>query len=166
MHIVSGNVRYQNPFALERALADETFAGVKFICHVLAFAVGISAQQLHDRLAVVALIYVEHALLCVYQRGQLRQYHPGDGLHVALTLQHSCKSREIGFEPILLGVLLSSVFEIQNHLVDIVFQRRDLALCFHGDRSRQVAFGHRRRHFSDGAHLVGQVGRKAVDVVG
>src|ERR1700736_5555627 len=128
MYIVTGNVRYQNPFAFERALADETFAGVKFICQVLALAVGISTQQLHYRLTVVALIYVEDALLCVYQRGQLRQYHLGDGLHVALSLQHSCESSEIGLEPVLLGVLLSSILEIKNHLVDIVLQRRDLAL--------------------------------------
>ena len=85
---------------------------------------------------------------------------------VALALQHAREAREIGLQPVLLGVLQRLILQVADHLVDVVLERGDLAGRLHADRARQVALGHRGRHFGDGAHLGGQVGGELVDVVG
>ena len=72
-------------------------------------------------------------MLRIYQRREFRQHHLRDGLHVALALQHAGEAREVRLQPVLLGVLLRRLFEVEDHLVDVVLQRRHLALGFHGD---------------------------------
>ena len=56
--------------------------------------------------------------------------------------------------------------EVADHLVQLVLQDRDLAAGLDADLPGQVALGHRGRHVGDGTHLVCQVGRELVDVVG
>ena len=56
--------------------------------------------------------------------------------------------------------------ELIDHRVDRLLELEDLALDVDGDLLRQVAVGHRRRDHRDVAHLIGQVGRHEVDVVG
>ena len=57
------------------------------------------------------------------------------------------------------------VAQVADHLVDVVLERRDLALRLDRDRPRQVALRHRGRHLGDGAHLRRQVGGELVHVV-
>ena len=166
MHIIRRDVGDQDALLFERTLAHQAFAGVEFIRQILALVVGIAAQQFHDRLAVIAGVHVKDALLGFDQRSQFRKDHLRDRLHIALALQHPGEAGQVGFQPVLLSVFLGGVLEIQNHLVDVVFQRGHLALGFHGDRSRQIALGHRRRNFRDGSHLIGEIGREAVYVIG
>ena len=42
--IVRGNVGHEDAFLLERALAHQTFAGMKFIGETLTLVIGIAAQ--------------------------------------------------------------------------------------------------------------------------
>ncbi len=96
---------------------------------------------------------------------QLREDELGDGQQVALTLEHPGELGEVGLQPVLLGVLLGRVLEVTDHLIDIVLQRRHLALGLQGDRAGEVALGDRGGHFGDGADLRGQVGGELVDVL-
>ena len=54
----------------------------------------------------------------------------------------------------------------RRHAVDGVRQRRYLALRLHGQPLTELAIGHRGHYLDDAAHLVGQVVRHRVDVVG
>ena len=62
--------------------------------------------------------------------------------------------------------LRGKAVELIDHRVDGLFELQDFAADVHGDLLRQVAAGDGGRHFGDVAHLVGQVGRHRVDVVG
>src|SRR5712691_9477996 len=109
---------------------------------------------------------VEDAMLRVDQRGKLGQDHLGHGHRVALALQHAGESREVGLEPVLLGVLLGRLAQVADHRVDVVLEGCDLTAGLDPDRSREVAFGHRGGDIGDGAHLRGQSRRQLVHVVG
>ena len=146
-------------------MTDQALARMIRVGQILSLVVGITAQKPHSRLAVVAVVHIEDALLRINQRRQFRQDHLRNGFHVALALQHAGKAREVRFQPILFGVLLRGVLEIENHLVDVVFQSGHFALCFDRDRSRQVALGHGRGNLSDGPHLRRQVFGETVYVV-
>ena len=74
--------------------------------------------------------------------------------------------REVGLQPVLLGVALRRQTEVVDHGVELVLELGQLAQRVDLDRPRQVALGHGGRHLGDGAHLAGEVGRHRVDVVG
>src|SRR5262249_4390069 len=82
----------------------------------------------------------------------------GDALHVGLTADLSfgalfaCHARHFGGE----GV------QLVHHSVDGVLQIENFAAHVDGDLFRQVAGCHGRGHFSDVAHLTGQVCRHQV----
>ena len=132
----------------------------------LALALRVARQQLELRVAAAMVRDVERGLLRVHQRRQLAQDQPGHRDQVAMALQHAGEPREVGLQPVLLGVLARGVLEVADHLVDVVLQRGHLALRFHRDRARQVALGHRGRDFGDRAHLGGEVRREPVHVLG
>src|SRR5437667_387695 len=56
--------------------------------------------------------------------------------------------------------------KLVHHRVDGALQLQDLALHVHRDLLRQVALGHRGGHLGDVAHLIGEVRRHRVHVVG
>src|SRR6185436_4302165 len=56
--------------------------------------------------------------------------------------------------------------ELVHHGVQRFLQLKDFARHVHGDLLRQVALGHRGRHFGDVADLAGEVRRHRVDAVG
>src|SRR5206468_602883 len=56
--------------------------------------------------------------------------------------------------------------ELIDHGVDRVLQLQDLALDVHRDFAGEVAFGHRRRHAGDVAHLGGEIAGHQIDIVG
>ena len=62
--------------------------------------------------------------------------------------------------------LMRRVLQVADHLVDVVLQRGHFALRLHLNRPREVAFGHGRGHFRDGAHLGGEIRRELIDVIG
>ncbi len=167
LDVVRRHVGEQDTRFLIGALPDQALAEAELIGQMLAVVEGIARGQVQNRVSVLVLIGdVEHAVLRVHQRRQFRQHHVRHGGKVAFALQHAGEPREVGLQPVLLGVLQRLILQIPDHLVDVVFQRGHFARRFHGDGPRQVAFGHRGRHFGDGAHLVGQVRRELVHVVG
>ena len=56
--------------------------------------------------------------------------------------------------------------EIDDHFVDVVFQRGDFSLRFDRDRTGQVALGNSGGDLGDGANLIRKIRRKLVDVIG
>ena len=89
-----------------------------------------------------------------------------DGREVALALEHAGEALEVRLQPVLLGVLAHRLAQVADHLVEHVLEDRDLAARVDAHLPRQVALGHRRGHLGDRAHLVGEVRRELVDVVG
>ena len=87
-----------------------------------------------------------------------------DRAQLSLTLQHARKARQICLQPILFRVAVGGQTEIVDHGIDVVFQLGDFAAGIHLNGPRQIALGHGRRDFGDGAHLVGQVVGQQVDV--
>src|SRR5262249_27630920 len=85
---------------------------------------------------------VEHAVLRRDHRRELGEDQATDSEQVLLALQHAAELRQVGFQPVLLAVLLRRVLEVADHLVDVVLQRRHLAARIDLDRPRQVAGGH------------------------
>ena len=126
----------------------------------------VARDELELGLVLLALGDVEHAILRVHQRRELRHDQVRHGREVALALEHAAEAGEVGLEPILLGILERLLLQVADHLVDRVLERRHLARRLDGDRAGEVALGHGGRHFGDRAHLVGQVGGELVHVVG
>ena len=85
---------------------------------------------------------------------------------VALALEHAGEALLVRLQPVLLDVLARRLAQVADHLVERVLQDRDLAAGLDPHLPGEVALGHRGRHLGDGPHLVGEVGRELVDVVG
>ena len=109
---------------------------------------------------------VEDTVLSGDERRQLGQHHVRHGGHVPLPLKHPREALEIRLQPVLLGVLSRGLEEVANHLVELVLQHGDLAAGLHADLPRQVSLGDRCRHIRDRTHLVGQVRRQLIDIIG
>ena len=150
---------------LERALSDQAFAEGDLARQGLALALRVAREQLELRVAAAVVGDVERGLLRVHQRRQFAQDQSGNRDEVAMALQHAREPREVRLQPVLLGVLARGVLEVADHLVDVVLQRGHLAQRLDRDRARQVALGHRGRHFRDRAHLGGEVRRQPVHVL-
>ena len=127
--------------------------------------VGECREQLEER-RVAGLDLIDDAELRIDQRRQFREQHAPDGLQVALALQHVGEAREVGLEPVLLGVAVGREPQVVDHRVDVVFELGDFAARIDLNRPRQVALGHGGRHFGDRAHLRGQVRGEQVHVAG
>ena len=115
---------------------------------------------------LAGLDLIDDAELRVDQRRQLGEQQPADRLQVALALQHVGEAREVGLEPVLLGVAVGGEPQIVDHRVDVVFELGHLAARIDLNRARQVALGHGGRDLGDGAHLRGQVRGEQVHVAG
>ena len=85
---------------------------------------------------------------------------------IALALQHVGEAREVGLQPVLLGVALGGEPQVADHRVDVVFELGHFAARIDLNRPGQVALGHRGRHLGDRAHLGGQVRGQQVHVAG
>ena len=81
-------------------------------------------------------------------------------------MEHPGKLRQIGFQPVLLFVPQRRFFQIADHLVDVVFYERDLALRFHLNRTGQIAFCDRGSDIGNGPKLRRQICRQPIYVVG
>ena len=81
-------------------------------------------------------------------------------------MHHLGKFGEVGFEPVLLGVLLGRRAQVLDHGVDVVLEPRHLTEGLHLNRAGEITFGDRRRHIGDGPDLRGEIGRQQVYVVG
>ena len=163
---VGRHVLEQDRPAVGRGLADQPLAQVEFLLQLLGAFGAVAGDQLELGFVLLALGDVEHAILRVHQRRELGHDEVRHGREVALALKHAAEAGEVGLEPILLGVLERLLLQVRDHLVDRVLERGHLARRLDGDRAREVALGHGGRHFGDRAHLVGQVRRELVHVVG
>ena len=166
LHVVAGDLRQQNALAFERGLADEPFAAAEPVRQALAFRVRVAREQLQIRIAVLSVVEVEDAVLHRHERRELAQDRPRHSNQIALPLQQPGELRQVRLQPILRGVLLGRLAQVDDHLVDVVLERRHLAGRLHRDRARQVPLRDGRRDFGDGAHLRGEVRGEPVDVVG
>src|SRR6267378_3333363 len=86
IYVVIGDVGYQNPFALECALAHQTLAHLEFVRQVLTLLVGVAAKEFHHGLTIGAGVYIENALLSINKRREFREHHLRYGGHIALPL--------------------------------------------------------------------------------
>ena len=130
------------------------------------FAIVGECRQQHHAGRLFGFHLIDHALLRVHQGRQLGQQHAAHGAQIALSLQHAGEARQVGLQPILLGVAVRREAQVVDHRVDVVFQLGDFAAGFDLNRASQIAFGDGRRDFCDGADLVRQVVGKQVDVAG
>ncbi|MCY1413278.1 hypothetical protein D9M71_287060 [compost metagenome] len=166
-HVAAGHIGEQDSPLVIGALADQAFAEPPFIVHIDVFLVGVGGQQLELRRLLLAFGHqVEHPVGGVDQRREFRKHQPGNRRQVTLPLQQAGEFGQVGLEPDLLCVLPRRFTQVADHLVDVVLQLRHFALGFHLYAAGQVAFGHCGGHVGDRTHLVGQVRREAVDVVG
>ena len=86
----------------------------------------------------------------------------GDAGNLRLPAQRSLGA-DLARDP---GHLRREGAKLVDHLVDRLLQLEDLALRRDGDLAREIAAGNRGGDERDVAHLVGQVARQHVDVVG
>ena len=163
--IIGRHVLDEDALAFVDALTDEAFARAELLRP--AFARRREARHVFEqRLIVDRFVQVEHGRLRIHERREFRHDQLRNGLDVFLTLQHAREAREIGLEPILLGVHARRVAQVADHLVDVFRQLSDFAARIDLDRSRQIALGDRRRDAADGADLRGQLCGELVDVIG
>ena len=165
-HHVVRHLGDENAPCVECALADETLAELEAVGMAAFGAVRIGGEQLQRVLPIVGLDLIDDAMLRLDQRRELGKHEAADGHQIALALQHVGEAREVGLQPVLLGVLIGGEAQIADHGVDVVFELGDLAARFHLHRAGKVALGDRGRHFGDGAHLRRQVGGEQVHVAG
>src|SRR5207253_1110924 len=90
--------------------------------------------------------------------------HPSDRSEITLPLQHARETSEVGLKPVLLGVALRGEAEVVDHGVDVIFQLCHFTAGLDLNRTREVAFGHSSRDFSDSSHLIGEVVGQEVHV--
>ena len=101
-----------------------------------------------------------------HERRELGEDQVRDLVEVALALEHAGESLEVGLQPVLLDVLPRRFAEVPDHLVELVLQDGDLAARLDAHLPGEVALGDGGGHVGDGAHLVGEVRRQLVHVVG
>src|SRR5438132_8937408 len=165
--VPGGDGGQHDPPAVAGALSDQPFAPAEALVGSVAVGDRIPGGDPQRRLlALVSLDDVEGPVMGGDERRHLGQDQVGDRVQVALALQHLGVLGDVGLEPVLLGVLLGRLFEVADHLVDLVGEQCDLALGLHPNRPGQVALGYRRCHFGDRPNLGGQVGGQPIDVIG
>ncbi len=163
---IVGKVGDQDAASVAGALADKSLAELE-TCRVRRLApFRVNGEQRQDRLALVGIHLVDNPLMGTDQRRQLRQQHLADQRQVALPLQHVGEARQVGLQPVLLGVALGGEPEVIDHRVDVILELSHFAARVDLDRARQVTLGDGGRHLGDGAHLRRQVGCQQVDVAG
>src|SRR4029077_19566349 len=104
--------------------------------------------------------------------GQVRRHRVdtvGEVLPGAGNATHQCLSAELAFGTHLARDardFAGERIELVHHRIDGVLELENFAAHVDRDLFRQVAVGDRRRHFSDVAHLRGEVGGHRIDRVG
>ena len=169
LDVVRRNARQQDRLLLQRALPDQALARLEPVADPLALPVGVGRHQLEDRRlrrVVLGVDDEEGAVVRGDQRRQLAHDQARHRLQILLPLHHRAELGEVRLQPVLLGVLLRRLAQVDDHLVDLVFERGDLALRLDLDRPGQVPLGDRGRDVGDGAHLRRQIAGQLVDVVG
>ena len=104
---------------------------------------------------------VDDALLRIDQRRELGEQHAAHGDQVALALHHAAELARGWSSASPARCCARSCAQVADHRVDVVLQLGHFAARLDLDRARQVALGHRGRDFGDGAHLRGEVRRRA-----
>jgi hypothetical protein len=164
-HGVLGHAVHEDAALVQRALADEALAQRQLRRVGALRGVAVARQHVQPRHLVAAHL-VDHALVGVHERHQLREQHASHRGQVALALEHAGHAREVRLQPVLGLVLVRGQPQVADHRVDVVLQLRDLAARPDLDRAREVALRHGRGHLGDGAHLGREVGGEQVDVAG
>ena len=164
--IIARHIGEENALLLVSHLTDQPLAEAEAVAEMLPLREGVGCHHLQHRPVAIGLDRVENGLLGIHQRSDLGQDHVRYGCEIALALQHARELGEIGLEPILFRVLERRIAQVADHLVDVVFQRRQLARSLDRNRPRQVALGHGGGHIGDRSHLRRQVGGELVHVVG
>ena len=135
LNIVFRDIGQENGFAFQSALPNQAFAQLKSIGNVLALAVCVAGKQLQERFGSTRIVDVEHAVMRRNQRRNFRHNQARHRLQSFLALHHARETREVGFEPVLLLILSGRIFEITDHLVNLVLQFGYFALRFNGNRA-------------------------------
>ena len=80
-----------------------------------------------------------------------------------MALEHGADAGEVGLQPVLVVVAPGRLGQGHDHPVDVVLELADLPGGIDGDRSGEVALGHRGGDVGDRAHLGGEVAGELVD---
>ena len=127
--------------------------------------IGVAGQQHQLRFFLSRIEQVEHRLLGIHHRREFRENQPTDRQQILLALKHAAELGQVRLQPVLLAVLERRVLQVANHLVDVVFERGDFALCFDRDESREIALRNGRGDFGNGTHLRRQIRGELIHVI-
>ncbi len=152
--------------ALVRALSDQALVERIFTRIARARRIGIRRELLEPRSALGVGHDVHDTLVRRHERGELGQQHLRDRREVPLALQHAAELREVGLQPVLLGVAIGRLAEVADHRVEVILEVCHLAFRVDLDVPSEVALRHGGRDVRDGAHLRSEIRREQIHVGG
>ena len=115
----------------QRSLSYQALAKLKQSFQSALFSTGIARHELKLWFSPRLVHNVENSLLGGNHRSEFRQDQFTNSQQISLALQHARKLCKISLEPILLLISQCRVFQIADHLVDVVLHCRDLTLRSH-----------------------------------
>ena len=134
-------------------MPNQSLANLELFWNPVALVDGVACQQIENGFVLLPTCDVKGPVLRAHQRRQLGQQELRYGQQVALPLHHAGELGDVGLQPVLLVVLAGGCRKVDDHFVDVVFQRGDFALRFDSDGTREIALGYGGRHFGNGADL-------------
>ena len=135
LNVFPGHFRQQDPLLFERSLPNQALTSADSRNDVLSGIEGVAGQQPEIGLTFGGVIYIEDPVLDACQRREFRKNELRNCQQIALALQQSSESGQVGFEPVLLGVSFGGLAQVANHFIEVVFEGRDFACGVHCDGS-------------------------------
>ena len=124
------HLRDQHASSVARALADQPLAQLQMRRIAVQHVIRIGGQQLQRGIRAARLHLIDHAMMRTDQGSEFRQQHAAHRGQIALALQHVGEARQIGLEPVLLGIAIGGQSQIADHRIDVVLQFRHFAARF------------------------------------
>src|SRR5262249_17945339 len=111
-HVFRRHIRKQDLLSFQSTLPDKSLSQFQTLADVAWMLVGVTGQQLEVRCVGGTFVCIKDRVLGRDDGRQFRKDQPAHREHVLLPLQHPAKSRQVSFQPVLLGVLERRVLEI------------------------------------------------------
>ena len=102
---------------------------------VLALLVRVARDELEHRRVVLVVHDVERPMVRRDKWCELRHNELRHRFQILLALHHPREFREVGLQPVLLGILIGGRLQIRDHLVQVVLELVQLSLRFDRDLS-------------------------------
>ncbi len=120
LNVIGRDLGEQDALFLQRALADQSLAQPEAVGHALALAIGVGGGQFQHRGSAIAVHEKKGPVMRRNQRRQLRHDQARNRIQILLPLHHAREARQVGLEPVLLGVFARGLAQVADHLVDRV----------------------------------------------